>query len=283
MTWVLLLIFLGMMLLYLSMLFMIVALNDGTFTEGQVRMELLDAAQVAQYRLMLTFPGIFGAVFSQVNSIGGICAIILAAGSLGSEYNWGTLRLQLAREPRRGRYLLAKILGLLLILFVGILIALLLGVLLGLLCGAIFGRPGSVTARDLLLIPVGIVRALYVMLPYILFTYACCTLGRSVLAGAGGGLIFLALDISLGGVALFLNPDSPLALLYNLLLQQNINTLVVINSTSYGLDPAILVRSLDQSLLPSPVQAVLVVAFYSACFFASAYYWLTRRDVIGAT
>jgi hypothetical protein len=281
MAWILLIIFLGLMLLTLTPIFLLVALNDGAFSGSEVRIQLLAETQVSEYRRWLQFPGIFGAVLSQINGVGGICAIILAAGALGSEYNWGTLRLQLSRQPRRELYLVVKIVAILLVLTIGMIFALVIGSLLGWLFGALLGDPGSIEARDLLLLPVSILRSLYVLLPYLLFTLACCTLGRSVLAGAGGGLIFLALDISLGGISFFATTGGWLTFIYDLLLQQNINTLILINSASFGLEPSAIVQSINLSILPSPLHATLTIAFYCALFFISAHYWLVKRDVPG--
>ncbi|MCG8346214.1 MAG: ABC transporter permease [Chloroflexales bacterium] len=273
--------FLGLMMLTLTPVFLLVALNDGLFSNGEVRFQLLAETQVNEYRRWLQFPGIFGVVLSQINGAGGICAIILAAGALGSEYNWGTLRLQLSRQPRRGLYLIVKVVAILLVLTVGIIVALLVGSLLGWLFGMLLGDPGSIAISDLLLLPLGILRSLFVILPYLLFTLSCCTLGRSVLAGAGGGLIFLTLDASLGGASFFGAIGGWFAFIGDLLLQRNINTLIRINSTSFGLDQSAIIQTIDLSILPSPLQATFTIAFYCALFFISAHYWLVRRDVPG--
>jgi ABC-type transport system involved in multi-copper enzyme maturation permease subunit len=202
----------------------------------------------------------------------------------GSEYSWGTLRLQLARQPQRGQYLVAKTVALLLFLLLGIGLAMLCGSLLGLFFGAVLGNSGQVSASDLLLLPWRMLRSLYVMLPYVMFTVACCVLGRSVLAGAVGGFLFLAADISVGAFSFLTSMSDTLAFIYNLLVvQQNINTLVVLNSQSYGLNPAIITRNLDLAALPSPFQAVLVIAVYSGSFFAVAYRLFVRRDLTGAS
>jgi len=284
-AWLLLIIFLLLMALFLGIIFLAVGLSDGVFTGGDVRMQIIPREdQLEQFRLMLRFPGIFGTVLSQVNSIGGILAIVLAAGVFGSEYSWGTLRLQLARQPRRGPYLIAKTVALLLFLLLGIGLAMLCGSLLGLFFGAVLGNSGQVSASDLLLLPWRMLRSLYVMLPYVMLTIACCVLGRSVLAGAVGGFLFLAADISVGAFSFLTSMSDTLAFIYNLLVvQQNINTLVVLNSQSYGLDPAIITRNLDLTVLPSPLQAVLVIAVYSGSFFAIAYRLFVRRDLTGAT
>ncbi|MEO7912234.1 MAG: ABC transporter permease subunit [Roseiflexaceae bacterium] len=279
-AWVLLAVFLASLVLLLLAEFLVVGLDVGLFSGG-ARAQLLSEEQVRQFRLQLAFPGIFGAVLGHVNGVGGICAIALAAGAIGSEYSWGTLRTQLARRPNRGRYLLAKIAGLLLALLVGIVLALLLGGLLGLLFGALL--PDTVGAPiSLLALPVGVLRALYVLLPYVLCTIACSILGRSVVAGAVGGFLFLAVDAGLGALSVLADLGGPVAFLLNLIVQPNINTMIVLNSQSFGLDPAALMRTMDLSTLPSSPQAMLVIALYSALFLASAYRMLLRRDIGGA-
>ena len=131
------------------------------------------------------------------------------------------------------------------------------------------------------MLPVGVARALFVILPYLLATLASAAWGRSVLAGVGGGLIFLAVDVGAGSLGAF-GEVSDLALaLVNLLLQPNINRLVAQNSQLFGLDQSVLTR-LDLSLLPSPAQATAVVALYCALFGYGAWRTVARRDVTGA-
>jgi ABC-2 type transport system permease protein len=134
----------------------------------------------------------------------------------------------------------------------------------------------------LLALPLGVLRSLYVLLPYVLCTVACSILGRSVVAGALGGFLFLAADAGLGALSFLAGLGGPVGFLLNLIVQPNINTLIVLNSQSFGLDPAALTRTMDLTTLPSPLQAALVIGVYSALFFASAYRLLLRRDIGGA-
>jgi ABC-type transport system involved in multi-copper enzyme maturation permease subunit len=281
-AWILLAIFLGLLTLYLTLWFLVVALHEGAFTGGSRRIVILADAQIAEIRRQLTFPGIFGAVLGQFNSVGGLLAIVLAAGALGNDYSWGTLRLMVTRAPDRGAYLLAKTLALLLALLAGLLIALASGGVLALAFTAILGDGGAVSGRDLIALPLGVVRALYVVLPYLLATLACAALGRSVLAGVGGGLLFLAVDISAGSLGALAAIDPLLRSVTNLLLQPNINTLVVLNSRLFGLDQTVLVSGMDLGGLPPWPQAVLVIGLYSALLYGSAWRLLRRRDVGGA-
>jgi ABC-2 type transport system permease protein len=280
-AWVLLGIFLSLLTLYLVLWFLVVALHTGAFTGGAERITILADAQIVELRNQLTLPGIFGAVLGQFNSTGGLLAIILAAGALGSDYSWGTLRILLTRAPDRSAFLFAKTLAILTALSLGLLIALVLGAVLGLIFGAVLGS-GGVSGRDLLALPLGMLRAVYVVLPYVLATLACAAFGRSVLAGVGGGLLFLAADIGAGSLSAIAGIDPLLRSLVNLLLQPNINTLVVQNSELFGLDQSVLVSSLDLSQLPPWPQAVLVIGLYSALFSFSTWRIIMQRDIGGA-
>ncbi|ABY36796.1 MAG TPA: hypothetical protein DEF43_04060 [Chloroflexus aurantiacus] len=275
-------IFLLLTALQQTLWFLVVALQEGVFSGGQVTFSLLSDAAIAQIKLQLSLPGVFGAMLSAINGTGGILAIILTAGIFGSDFNWGTLRILLTRAPHRGAYLLAKLVALQLALLVAILITLVLGTLLALLFGAVLGLPQRIGFLEVLLLPVGILRALVVMLPYTLIAGASAIFGRSVIAGVGGGLIFLAFDVSAGSLNTIGAVDPLIRTLVNLLLQPNINRLVVENSRMFGLDQSVLTSALDLSLLPSQWQALIIVAVYSAIFGYSAYRTLSRQDIGGA-
>ncbi|MBO9312996.1 MAG: ABC transporter permease subunit [Chloroflexus sp.] len=275
-------IFLFLTFLQQTLWFLVVALQEGTFSGGQVTFNLLSPAAIEQIKRQLSLPGVFGAVLSAINGTGGILAIILTAGIVGSDFNWGTLRILLTRAPHRGAYLLAKLVALQLALLVATVITLVIGAMLALLFGTILGLPQQIGIIDLLLLPIGMLRALIVMLPYTLIAGASAIVGRSVIAGVGGGLIFLAFDVSAGSLNTIGAVDPMIRALVNLLLQPNINRLVVENSRMFGLDQSVLTAALDLSLLPPQWQALIVIAVYSAIFGYSAYRTLSRQDIGGA-
>jgi ABC-type transport system involved in multi-copper enzyme maturation permease subunit len=284
-AWVLLGIFLVQTALFISGLFFALALNDGIWSIQADLNAFLGAEQMALIRNRVSFPGIFGVVLEQVNGLGGIFGVILAAGAMGSEFNWGTLRVQLTCSPNRGRYLIAKIITLLLVILTGIVFSIIVGVLLGLLYTAVLGSSGTVTLRDMLLLPFGMLRALYIMLPYLLFTVAISILGRSVMAGVAGGIMLIVVDAGMGMPSFLAGIDNPLIVFfYNLLLQQNVNALALANRGMYGLgiDPSVS-ANFNPEHLPPVWQATLVLGIYSLVFFGYAYFLLTRRDVAGAT
>jgi len=281
MDWLLLLVFLATLLLKLGALFLVIGFHEGSFTGGDAKIQILREAEMAQFRLQLGFPGIFGAILAHINGLGGFCAIILAAGTVGSEYDWGTMRLQLTRQPCRSKYLLAKIFVLFLTLFAGMLLALVFGASFGLLSSTLLNLPNRLQFSDLLLLPVTLFLAFLVLLPYVMATIAFSTLGRSLLAGVVGGMLFLTLDLSAGGTLAFLPKlDKTLNLIYQLLLQPNINTLVILNAQTYGLEPS-RISQFNLEKLPSPLHAIFVITFYSLIFAGYAFYGFTKRDVLG--
>lgn len=275
-TWVLFGIFLFMVVVQLLTQFLVANLSmflavDQLGTLG---------GQVEEWRRRSAFPGLIGAILSQVNGLGGIFAVIFAAGAMGSEYSWGTLRTQLMRTPSRTRYLLAKIIAVMSLLAVAVLITLLVGMLVGGALGLLVGKPGTLSTRDLLELPLAVLRALYVLLPYVLLTISLAILGRSLIVGLAGGLFYLVFEAGFGALATLQLLGGVFQVLYNLLPQQNITTLVILNNHAFGLRPETITPiALDQ--LPSPVQAVLVIAVYCVAFAGTALYVLRRRDITG--
>ncbi len=275
-------IFLTLTALQQTLWFLIVALQEGTFSGGNVTFGLLSTAAIEQIKRQLSLPGVLGAMLSAINGTGGILAVILTAGIFGSDFNWGTLRVLLTRAPNRGAYLSAKLVALQLALLSAMVITLIVGIVLALLFSGLLGLPQRLGIVDLLLLPIGMVRALLVMLPYTLIAAASAIVGRSVIAGVGGGLIFLAFDVSAGSINTIGAVNPLIRALVNLLLQPNINRLIIENSRMFGLDQSVLTSALDLNLLPSQWQAIIVIIVYSAIFGYSAYRTLNRQDIGGA-
>jgi ABC-2 type transport system permease protein len=238
------------------------------------------AIQAAEYRKRSVLPGAIGSALGHVNGLGGVFATILAAAAMGSEYSWGTLRTQLARQPQRGRFLFAKLATIMLLLALGALICIGVAMIAGFIAG--LWLPNNATwGTTLLELPAALVRALYVLLPYVLLTLCFTLLGRSLVAGIIGGIIYLLFDGGFGALATFAELGEFWRALYNLTIGQNINTLVVMNSHAFGLQPE-LVSPLAAEGLPPLWQALLVIAIYSASFLAMALWLLRRRDIGGA-
>ncbi|MGB9738459.1 hypothetical protein [Chloroflexus sp.] len=276
-------IFLFLATLRETLWFLVVALQEGLFSGGEITFGLLSPAAIDQIKLQLSLPGVFGAMFGEINGTGGILAVILAAGLFGSDFNWGTLRVLLTRMPNRTIYLLAKVTALQLALLAAMAITLFLGTGLALIFGGLLGLPQRLSVIDLLLVPVGMLRALLVLLPYTLIACVGAIVGRSVIAGVSTGLIFLVFDVSAGSLNTIGAIDPFIRSLVNLLLQPNINRLIIENSRMFGLDQSVLTSALDTALLPPQWQALIVILVYSLIFGYSAYRTLNRQDIGGAS
>lgn len=271
-SWILLILFLVLLVAQI--------LTQFALTLGMPVRSGIVSAQFEEWRRGVIFPGIFATALSHVNGLGGIFAVIFAAGAIGSEYSWGTLRTQLARDPARDRYLLAKLTTIMLMLATATLLATLLAALLSAVLSPILGSAISITPGDLMNLIVATLRALYVLLPYVLLTAYATLLTRSVLGGVAIGLSYIIVETGFGALALLRVLGGVWALVYNLTIGQNINTLTLMNRHAFGLRPET-TAPLDLSQLPSPLQATIVVAVYSALFLAFALILFRRRDISG--
>jgi ABC-2 type transport system permease protein len=271
-SWILLILFLVLLVAQI--------LTQFALTLGMPVRSGIVSAQFEEWRRGVLFPGIFATALSHVNGLGGIFAVIFAAGAIGSEYSWGTLRTQLARDPARDRYLLAKLTTIMLMLATATLLATLLAALLSAVLSPILGSAIRITPDDLMNLIPAILRALYVLLPYVLLTAYATLLTRSVLGGVAIGLSYIIVETGFGALALLRVLGGVWALVYNLTIGQNINTLTLMNRHAFGLRPET-TAPLDLSQLPSPLQATIVVAVYSVLFLAFALILFRRRDITG--
>ena len=271
-SWILLILFLVLLVAQI--------LTQFALTLGMPVRSGIVSAQFEEWRRGVIFPGIFATALSHVNGLGGIFAVIFAAGAIGSEYSWGTLRTQLARDPARDRYLLAKLTTIMLMLATATMLATLLAALLSAVLSPILGSAIRITPDDLMNLIPAILRALYVLLPYVLLTAYATLLTRSVLGGVAIGLSYIIVETGFGALALLRVLGGVWALVYNLTIGQNINTLTLMNRHAFGLRPET-TAPLDLSQLPSLLQATIVVAVYSALFLAFALILFRRRDISG--
>lgn len=270
MTWLLLALFLLLLVIQIVTPFLF------SLVFGPVSGSL--GMQMNELVLGSRFPGLFGTALGHVNGMGGVFAIFLTAAAMGNEYSWGTLRTQLARHPGRVRYVLAKIATLMLLLALATVLSLVLALLLGLLLNIWRPEASLPQLTDFVLLPLAMMRALLVLLPYVLLTLWAAIASRSALVATGAGLLYLVADVSLGALTIFASLGGIWQRLYNLMIGQNVNALVLENSHSFGLHPEITTPALSAQL-PHPLLASLVLLLYSAFFLAGALWQFRRRDI----
>lgn len=172
--------------LLLGIAFLLTALVYGGMTVGA---RLTSGEEQADLQETLTFSQLsdFGLSIG-LAFFGSVMLVIIAAGMMGNEYSWNTLRPMTARARSRSGLLTAKLLTVLIysVLF-SIVLAALIGVL-SLVSSAIAGVDAAFSmdaARDALEFTF---RIIFVNLPYMAFAFMLATVARSNAAGIAGAL-----------------------------------------------------------------------------------------------
>jgi ABC-2 type transport system permease protein len=213
-----------------------------------------------------------------LGSVGMILAVVLVANGMGSEYSWNTLRPYLLCSESRLKMFTAKLIAAAGFIVAGIIIGLITAVLLGVLFTAIRGFSwdlgsglASFTGRELLTF----VRTLYVMLPYILLAFLFTVFGRSTAAGIGFGIGASVLETIITGL-LFM-AHGWLAKIPNYLLSTNIQAINALSQSSLRVS----MGSNTSTTTPSAPHAFIVLAVYCVAFIAISFTLFQKRDVTG--
>jgi ABC-2 type transport system permease protein len=207
---------------------------------------------------------------SAASSFWGILIVVAVAVVMGNEFQYGTLRTQLAMGLRRIPYLLAKAIAVFFAGLIGLAVIIAFGIGLSVLLTAIDGAPmhwdgafgqefwqgigvrllSSATTFSLALFITLLARQVVAGVAVVLgYTILEGTI-TSLLTGLGGGWA--------KAVNLFLSPNE--------------------RAISYGLNRS---DSFNSHLLPAPAAATLL-AFYAVIFVAASIVIFNRRDVKGS-
>jgi ABC-type transport system involved in multi-copper enzyme maturation permease subunit len=232
-------------------------------------------------RDLVTFPTSLIIPGYVIRMIGPLLICILAGTLIGSEYGFGTYRLSLSRGMSRAQVLAAQVatLALLALLVAGglLLLGTLVGVTLGPLLGSDLLIPDLLGALQIVLFWLALSLNLFV---YMLVAHLFATVGRSAVAGVGGALglilVELVVTIVLSAVALFVATRNPaagqaLATATTLLPGNSLGALV----QYAGQAPIQLTSGTSESL----VQALLVPLIYCALLITGSYLLFRLRDV----
>jgi len=276
MTWVVALILLGLVVLLYSVLWSISGRVTRFGEHNQFSAEDL--------RRALFLQGSVPFALEIAGSFGTILAIILAAGAVGSEYSWGTIRLMATASSGRVQLLLAKLIVVFALAAIGVLLAVAVAVAYSAIIT--YANGGSdysfITAgwfRDQFY---SYARTLFVMAPYISLGFAAAALGRSTLAGVGAGIGVAFVEPLVGG--LMRAGGSPWKDIPNYLINSNTNVIIVQNKVPAALPsfgPS--ARDLaDQNVL-SVEGAVIVLCVYIVVFIGLALFAYRRRDITASS
>jgi ABC-2 type transport system permease protein len=214
-----------------------------------------------------------------VASFGTVFAMILAAGAVGSEYSWGTVRLMATAASGRVRLIGAKLL-----VVCGLVAA---GALLAVVVGLIYSSIITVTngGSDFSFVTPGFIRdqveslgrTLFVMAPYVTLAFAMAAIGRSTLAGVGAGIGFAFVEPLVGGLMRL--GGSPWKEIPNYLVNANSQVVLLQNKLPDVVRFGPSSQDLTQRQLNGTPEAMLILAIYSLAFVALAFLVYRRRDI----
>jgi len=139
---------------------------------------------------ILTFPGAYDGVATQLLDLGGLFGLAFAAAVAGSEWGWGTLKAAVARGESRSRYMLGSVGAL--VLAAGLAMVVVYGVGIG---AAVLGASlagvsltGLSDAATIGGLPGTLLHVWLGLAEEIAVGFAVATLTRSQLAGVGAGI-----------------------------------------------------------------------------------------------
>jgi ABC-type transport system involved in multi-copper enzyme maturation permease subunit len=207
---------------------------------------------------------------------------VLAASSVATEHNWGTVRQALIRGQTRSGYLTVKLVGLVLLSAVGLLVALLFGIIMSIVATSAAGEtvtldaPGGGTSVPEALLMV--LRAGYCVIPYGLLAFCLTVVSRSTTLGVVGSFIYLIVESIL--IAILRELGGPAPEINSFLLGHNVAGLLAANTIGSGDFNTISFRDNPfPGETPNPWTAAVVIAAYSAALLVTAYGVFQRRDL----
>jgi ABC-2 type transport system permease protein len=262
MTWILLVV--------LAAFFCIMVFATYGITESPP--DRMPEGSVEAMRSALQFPDATDMIFSTSKQIGTLLLIILVASGVGNEYGWGSVRQVLTRRGARHHYVIAKLVAFIIAALVGLVISLIIGFVLVLITSNLIGSINwdFITASYV----GGFFRmfgwTLFSLLPYILLAFFFAFLGRSALAGIGGGLGFYFVEAI--AVGLLSNASGWLSKIPHYLIGPNADALV----PSIEMQAGPFGSSGDA---PSTLWAAMAVLIYSVALLGLSLWMFKKRDI----
>jgi ABC-2 type transport system permease protein len=269
MTWILLYILVGFIVIFHLLLFAISRISLPSIGRGggfsiQDFLGLSAAIPFALYTL---------------SSLGSLLAVILVASATGNEYNWRTIRIALISSESRFKFLAAKLVSVIIIILIGMLIGIITGFVVGLITAAIGGSgfdfsfaSGHYFWSQFL----QFCRTFFIIMLYTFLGFLFAVVGRSAMPGiaVGVGILFIEPIItslmSLAGGWVAKIPNYLLA--YNVRAINSSNDLSSISNSGFS---TMLLQ------LPSASQAFIVLTVYMVMFVVLTFYLFHKRDVTG--
>ena len=271
MTRVLLFVLVGIMIvLYLLLL-----------AVSKITIPVHGSEEIGAIQNLLGLPLALPFALSILSSFGTILAVILIASSVGTEYNWRTLRTMLICSESRLKLLGAKLVAAGILILIGMVVGLTTGFLMSLITTAIGGYSfdfSFATGGYLWDQFLQFWRTFYVLMPYALLGFLLAVVGRSAMPGIalGIGIFFLESIVtafmSLAGGWIARIPDY--------LLAANVRAITARSNLPQGMSMGMGGNGLSDQL-PELWLAFVILAGYSLVFIGLAFYLFRKRDVTG--
>ncbi|MGP8079481.1 MAG: ABC transporter permease [Dehalococcoidales bacterium] len=220
--------------------------------------------------------------FSMMASIGSLLAIILTASSIGSEYNWKTIRTALVSSESRFKFIVAKVVSLGSMILIGMLIGVIAGFVMGLITAGLGGNAYSFsffTGAYAWTQVLQYLRTFYVIMPFALLGFMMAIVGRSAMPGIATGVGFLFLEAII--TAFMTAAGGWIAKVPAYLLNANITAITALNKLPGRFGGGGGVSGTTDVAVPSLLHAFIILGLYSIVFLFLSFFLFKKRDVTG--
>lgn len=277
MTWLLLAILLGLIVIVYLLLWAVTETLTEQATTPTQGNGLFTPPSLSDVRdaIFLQQAVPFGLQITQ--GAGTFLSVILASSLIGAEYGWTTIRPYLTAVPTRWQYLASKLAALVVLIVLGTAAGMATALVTSSLITFIGGDPdfGFIDGPYILESLASYGRTLLAMSPYIAMAVFFATLGRSTMGGIGSSLGVLILEAIV--TSLMVLAGGFAADLTNLFPGPNADTLMLANNLELAL------RQEQQAQVEVPRLeawgAGLVLAGYTVTFIAGTFVLFQRRDI----
>ena len=268
MTWILLAVLTGVIILINFLLLAIAEVNFPSVPHGRMQN-------------LLGLPVTFPLTLSILSSFGSVLAVVFLASSMGSEFNWRTIRVAVVSSESRFKLLGAKLISAAIFILIGMVLGLVTGLFISIVTTSIGGYKFDFSFASNSYLWEQFLqfwRTFYILIPYMLLGFMFSIVGRSAMPGIslGIGIIFLESVLT----AFMTLAGGWIANIPDYLIAANVRT---INSLSalpqnFQTGPGFGGMSVD---LPNVLHATITLAIYSGVFLVIAFYTFGKRDVTG--
>jgi ABC-2 type transport system permease protein len=269
MTWILLYIMAGIMVLINLLLFAISRISLPNRTPGGM----------VDLQFILNLPSSIPFSLSMLSSFGAVMAVILMASTVGNEFSWRTIRIALISSESRLKLLGSKFISVVILVVIGMTISLAVGFIMSMVTNTISGR-----TLDFSFITGGYVwdqflqfwRTLFIIMPFTILGFLFSVIGRSAMPGiaVGIGILFLEPIIT----SLMSLASGWVSTIPKYLFSANVDAIGALNSLPGGFGP---LGGGASTQPPSVAHAFTVLGVYMAVFLVVSFYLFKRRDVTG--